>query len=62
MHADLFLSDDDPFRRVGCAPTIGPRVSSSSDTVVVPIRFVNQFESGTSSIVLMLIAPTPVGL
>ena len=46
----------------GGAPRLGPRTISSTVTVVVPIRFVNQLESGTSSIVLMFFARVPDGL
>ena len=41
---------------------MGPRAISSAETLVVPIRLVNQLESGTSSIVLMFLARVPVGL
>src|SRR5262245_40084856 len=46
----------------GGAPTFGPRVSASTVMGVVPIRFVNQLESGTSSMVLMFFARIPLAL
>src|SRR6185436_7971698 len=45
----------------GGSPRFGPRAISSAETVVAPIRFVNQFESGTSSMVLMFCARVPDG-
>jgi hypothetical protein len=45
----------------GGSPTLGPRTSSSFVTVLAPIRFVNQLESGTSSMVLMFFARKPLG-
>src|SRR5688572_14079957 len=42
------------FSGAGAGPTLGPRTISSTVTARLPIRFVNQLESGTSSTVLML--------
>jgi hypothetical protein len=46
----------------GGVPTLGPRVSCSGVIGVVPIRLVNQFESGTSSMVLISLARNPDGV
>ena len=45
----------------GGAPTFGPRVMSSVVIGRVPMRLVNQLESGTSSMVLMFFARRPHG-
>ncbi len=42
----------------GPGPASGPRTTSSAVTAREKMRFVNQFESGTSSMVLMLRART----
>ena len=44
------------FSGAGGAPVSGPRTIRSGVTSTVPIRFVNQPESGTSSIVLTFCA------
>ena len=46
----------------GGTPTLAPRSISAALRGVVPIRFVNQLESGTSSIVLTFCARRPDGL
>jgi hypothetical protein len=46
----------------GGAPMIGPRTSWSIVRFDVPIRLLNQLESGTSSIVLRFFARSPDGL
>jgi hypothetical protein len=45
----------------GGAPTFGPRTTSSTVSGRLTIRFVNQLESGTSSMVLMFCARMPAG-
>ena len=42
------------FSGAGGGPALGPRTTSSTDTARLPMRLVNQLESGTSSTVLML--------
>ena len=44
------------FSGAGGRPVLGPRRISSIDSSRVPMRFVNQLESGTSSIVLIFCA------
>src|SRR5262245_28054433 len=46
----------------GGAPTLGPRTTSSIVSALVPMRLVNQLESGTSSMVLTFCARSPEGL
>ena len=58
---DVFSRVSIHFDGSGGAPTLAPRIICSGVIAVVPIRLVNQFESGTSSIVLMFFARRPDG-
>ena len=59
---EVFSRISTQFDGSGGAPTFGPRTSSSFVIGLVPMRLVNQLESGTSSIVLMFFARRPLGL
>src|SRR6185503_21227792 len=58
---DVFSLNNTHFDGSGGAPTTGPRLISSAVIGRVPMRLVNQLESGTSSIVLTFWARTPAG-
>src|SRR5690349_15561601 len=58
----VFSRTSTHFDGSGGRPTIGPRVNSSTVSERVPMRLVNQLESGTSSIVLMSCARLPDGV
>src|SRR5262245_48414427 len=57
---DVFSLNSTHFDGSGGAPTCGPRVISSAEIGRAPMRLVNQFESGTSPIVLMFCARKPL--
>src|SRR5262245_37514030 len=58
---DVFSRITTHFDGSGGAPTFVPRTSSSIVKGLLPTRFVNQLESGTSSIVLRFLARRPLG-
>ena len=59
---EVFSRISTHFEGSGGAPMMGPRAICSTDTGTVPMRLVNQLESGTSSMVLTFWARRPDGL